>query len=112
MKSARPTDTTADRVSQADEVRVACCMLNAEADARMLGIEETGLPLLNDSEAGNLSFILSDGFSRNGSWHIMLDMGASEPHMAEIANKVSRRLAELSLRLGDDYANSRLDEPA
>jgi hypothetical protein len=64
---------------------------------------------LNDSEAGNIAFILSDRFSRNSDWNLSLDMQGGEPQMAEIASKVSKRLEELSLRLGDDHDANRLE---
>jgi hypothetical protein len=70
---------------------------------------DASFPQLNDSEAGNIAFILSDRFSRNGDWNISLDMEGGEPSMNELADKVSRRLEELSLRLGDDHDVKRLE---
>ena len=64
---------------------------------------DKSFPQLNDSEAGNIAFILSDRFSRNSDWHISLDMEDCEPRMKELADKIALRLEELSLRLGDDH---------
>ena len=110
MRRIKPTTHAKDRDLHAPDSRVALGILDAEEEALMFGIDEAGSPQINDSEAGNLAFILSDRFSRNGGWRIMLDMNTSEPRMAEIAGRVAQRLDALSLRLGNERARSRLNE--
>jgi hypothetical protein len=57
------------------------------------------LPELNDAEAGNIAFILSDRISRSSALRMMNEDSASEMDMAKLAERVGRRLNELSLRL-------------
>jgi hypothetical protein len=71
--------------------------------------EDQSLPPLNDSEASNIAFILSDRFSRNADWNISLDMEGGEIRMEEFARKVALRLEELSLRLGDDHDAKKIE---
>lgn len=84
--------------------RVASSIMDAERDNDAASVIST----LNDAEAGNLSFIVSERISRNASWRIMLDTEESEEAMTDLADRVAKRLDELSLRLGNDVAESRL----
>jgi hypothetical protein len=59
-----------------------------------------GLPELNDAEADNIAFIVSDRISRSSALRMMNDDSLQESGMAELAERVGKRLNELSLRLG------------
>ncbi len=82
-----------------------------DAEAQPLPSPEQSSPAiveLNASDAGNLSFIVSHRIARNQAWRLMLDREENEAAMAELAEKVARRLEELSLRLADDRARAEL----
>lgn len=73
-------------------------------------VDVPGIPEVNDSEAGNLAFILSDRISRHSDWRLMIEPEADESAaMTELADRISRRLEELSMRLGDEIADRMLD---
>lgn len=55
---------------------------------------------LNDAEAGNLAFILSDRISRTETLRMMNEEPEGGIDMAELSARVAKRLNELSLRLG------------
>ena len=84
--------------------------LASEMDDFDGGAADQSIPQLNDSEAGNIAFILSDRFSRNRDWNMGLDTEDIEPRIAKIADKVAKRLEELSLRLGDDHDANKLED--
>ena len=59
-----------------------------------------GVPELNDAEAGNVAFIVSDRIARRNELHMMGDDSIAEKDMVLLAEKIARRLDRLSLRLG------------
>ena len=75
----------------------------ARADEALPGLTE-----LNDSEASNLSFIVSHRFERNAGWRFMMGKEENEASMAELAERVSKRMEELSLRLADEKSRAEL----
>lgn len=66
---------------------------------------------LNDSEADNLAYIVADRLSRNDDWRLMEEEADGEKAASELADKVARRLMELSLRLGDEVVERELERP-
>lgn len=64
--------------------------------------EEEETSTLNDAEANNLSFIVSDKFSRMDRCLTMLESETSDTNYEQLAERVAVRLDELSKRLADE----------
>lgn len=64
------------------------------------GASAQGVPELNDAEAGNVAFIVSDRLSRSAELRMLEEDPVAEADMALLAEKIARRLDRLSLRLG------------
>jgi hypothetical protein len=111
MRSNSPLSQIALEQALATEARIESSVLEAEQEGARLSAEALDVPQINDAEANNLSFILSDRFARNPTWRMMLDFEHSDVAISELSDRVARRLEKLSLRLGNDVANSKFERP-
>jgi hypothetical protein len=107
-----PTKIEQDRLERSgtpDDIRAMASMIDAVRQGEITGAQGGGSSVLNDAEAANVAFIVSDRFARDSQLRISIDELESESSLAELASKVSKRLSELSLRLGDERLGSLLD---
>jgi hypothetical protein len=100
------------RFDAPDAARAMASMLDAVREGELSGAQE-GNPnsdALNDAEAANVAFIVSDRFARDTQLRISIDEKEGDSSIAELAAKVSKRLGDLSLRLSDVRSNAILDD--
>jgi hypothetical protein len=93
-----------------DAARAMASMLDAVREGELSGAQGENSASLNDAEAANVSFIVSDRFARDTQLRISIDEKEGDSSIAELAAKVSKRLGDLSLRLSDVRSNTILDD--
>ena len=90
--------------------RAMASILDSVHAGEMAGAREGDVSTLNDAEAANLAFIVSDRFARDSRLQISTDEAGGDGSIAELALKVSQRLGDLALRLSDERSSAILGE--